>query len=381
MRILPIASGKGGVGKSLLAANLAIALAENGNDVILSDLDLGGSNLHLILGVQSGRDGIGTYLNDPSVEFSDIVMPTDYERLRFIPGDAEIPGIANLTSGQKRKLIRQLTNLEADFLVLDLGAGTSYNIMDFFLMSGNGIVVTTPTPTATVNAYLFLKNAVFRLITTGCRRKTPAHNYLEELRKDARSLQKVYLPALLEKIRSIDPESHETISESMSRFHPRLVLNMLEEPKDSDKATRLRRSSKQYLDLDIEHLGIIYRDELQSVALSSRLPIIVYKPQAVLSTAVYRIADKIIQAEQEEEGPIDWESLSDTYETASAEAEIDFGAKLEYLEDLLNSGTLSTGDLVETVKTQQLEIQHLKKENALFKSKLVKAINAGYVDR
>jgi flagellar biosynthesis protein FlhG len=253
--------------------------------------------------------------------------------------------------------------------------------MDFFLMSGNGIVVTTPTPTATVNAYLFLKNAVFRLITTGCRRKTPAHNYLEELRKDARSLQKVYLPALLEKIRSIDPESHETISESMSRFHPRLVLNMLEEPKDSDKATRLRRSSKQYLDLDIEHLGIIYRDELQSVALSSRLPIIVYKPQAVLSTAVYRIADKIIQAEQEEEGPIDWESLSDTYETASAEAEIDFGAKLEYLEDLLNSGTLSTGDLVETVKTQQLEIQHLKKENALFKSKLVKAINAGYVDR
>lgn len=381
MRILPIASGKGGVGKSLLAANLAIALTENGKNVILADLDLGGSNLHLILGISSGGDGIGTYLNDPDLEFADIIVPTDHRGLRFIPGDAEIPGIANLSSGQKRKLIRQLSRLETDFLVLDLGAGTSFNIMDFFLMSGNGIVVTTPTPTATVNAYLFLKNAVFRLVTTGCKRGSPAFDYLEELRKDAHSLQRIYLPALLQKIKSIDEESYSTIREGMNRFHPRLVLNMLEEPKDSEKATRLRRSSKQYLDVDIEHLGIIYRDELQSVALDSRLPIIVYKPQSVLATAVYRIADKIVESDLDARGPIDWEGLDESYETASAEAQTDFGAKLAFLEDLLNSGTLTTADLVETVKTQQLELQHLRKENALLKSKLVKAIHAGYDDR
>lgn len=381
MRILPIASGKGGVGKSLLAANLAIALAEYGKQVVLADLDLGGSNLHLILGTRTGSEGIGTFLSDSDRDFADIIIPTDYDNLQFIPGDAEIPGIANLTSGQKRKLIRRLSNVEADFLVLDLGAGTSFNIMDFFLMSGSGIVVTTPTPTATVNAYLFLKNAVFRLITSGCKRKSPAGAYLEELHKDAHSLQKVYIPALLQKIKSIDPESHAAVDTAMGRFHPRLVLNMLEEPKDSDKATRLRRSCKQYLDLDLDHLGIIYRDELQSIALNSRLPILVYKPQSVLSTAVYRIADKILQLESDEKGPIEWDSIDDSYETAAAEAEIDFGAKLEFLEDLLKSGTLTTADLIETVKSQQLELQAIRKENALLKSKIVKAMNAGYLDR
>lgn len=381
MRILPVASGKGGVGKSLLAANVAIALAEFGKRVVLADLDLGGSNLHLVLGIGATGEGIGTFLNDPNREFSDIIVPTEYHGLRFIPGDAEIPGIANLSSGQKRKLIRRLSKVDADYLVLDLGAGTSFNIMDFFLTSGSGIVVTTPTPTATVNAYLFLKNAVFRLITSGCKRKSPAGTFLDELHKDAHSLQKVYLPALMEKIRSIDPDSHETIAAAMNRFRPRLVLNMLEEPKDSDKATRLRRSCKQYLDLELEHLGIIYRDELQSVALNSRLPIVVYKPQAVLSTAIYRIADKILQLESEEEGPIDWEEVDDSYETAAAEAETDFGAKLEFLEDLMKSGTLSTADLVETVKSQQLELQTLRKENALLKSKIVKAIHAGFIDR
>ncbi|NBQ39078.1 MAG: MinD/ParA family protein, partial [Alphaproteobacteria bacterium] len=65
MQIIPIASGKGGVGKSLVAANLAIALAQAGKNVVLADLDLGGSNLHLILGLRGIPVGIGTWINDP----------------------------------------------------------------------------------------------------------------------------------------------------------------------------------------------------------------------------------------------------------------------------------------------------------------------------
>ena len=60
MQIIPVASGKGGVGKSLLSANLAIALGQSGKKVILADLDLGASNLHLVLGVQSPKQGLGT---------------------------------------------------------------------------------------------------------------------------------------------------------------------------------------------------------------------------------------------------------------------------------------------------------------------------------
>ncbi|WP_455381355.1 AAA family ATPase, partial [Salinispira pacifica] len=156
MQIIPIASGKGGVGKSLLAANIAIVLGQAGKRVILADLDLGASNLHLILGISNLSVGIGTVLAKSGSDLEEVIIDTDYENLRFIPGDAEIPGLANLSSGQKRMLIRRLRKLDADYLVLDLGAGTNFNTLDFFLTSGHGIVITAPTPTATVNAYLFV---------------------------------------------------------------------------------------------------------------------------------------------------------------------------------------------------------------------------------
>jgi flagellar biosynthesis protein FlhG len=157
VRVIPIASGKGGVGKSLLAANLSIALAQAGKEVVLADLDLGASNLHLSLGFPSPKNGIGTFLSGSHGDFDDLVHPTDYANLRFIAGDAEIPGLANLNAKQKAMLAKRLLCLEADYLILDLGAGSGANILDFFLLSGRGIVVTAPALTATLNAYLFLE--------------------------------------------------------------------------------------------------------------------------------------------------------------------------------------------------------------------------------
>lgn len=381
MHIIPIASGKGGVGKSLFAANLAIALGQAGKSVVLADLDLGGSNLHLILGIRKSLSGVGIFLNESRPNLGDYIIPTQYENLSFLPGDSEIPGIANLTAAQKRKLINQLSNLSADYLILDLGAGSNYNTIDFFLLSGAGTIVTTPTPTALVNAYVFLKNSMFRILNSSCKKGSPADQYLRSLEKNSSSLQRVYMMELLEKIKEIDPQSYQTHMQTAGRFHPRLIMNMLEDPKDSERAGKLRRSCREYLGFDLEHLGIMYRDDLQDTALSSGLPIIIYKPKAVLSQAVYRIADKLLQFELEDDqqGLINSQETSDeSFETANLEAQIDFQTRIEYLEDLLHTGALSTGDLLETVKNQQLEINQLKKENMLYKSKLVKAAHQGY---
>lgn len=378
MHIVPIASGKGGVGKSLVAANLSIALAESGRRVVLADLDLGASNLHVMLGLSSVGRGVGTWLSAPNAEFSDILLATDYPNLRFIPGDAEIPGLANIASQQKNRLIKKLLSLDADYLVLDLGAGTGTNILDFFLTASQGIVVTAPALTATLNAYLFLKNAVFRLMWTTFKKGTAAYSYLEGLRKDGSSLQKAYVPAILEQIGRIDPENRAVFDAKAAKFRPRLIMNMLEDPKDAEKAQKIRRSSRQYLNLDVEHLGILYRDDLQDIALGSRIPILRYKPQSVLSQAIYRMADKLVSCEDAGEAPLSDTYMDDTYQTAEMEAEIDFSAKVEYIEDLLHSGSLTTGDLVETVKSQQFEIGQLKKENQFLKSKLVKAFSQGF---
>ncbi len=376
MQVIPVASGKGGVGKSLLSANLAIALGQAGKRVLLADLDLGASNLHLVLGVQAPRSGIGTFIAGDG-DFSRIITPTAYENVSFIPGDSEIPGLTALKAPQKTALTRNLLKADADYLILDLGAGTHLGILDFFLMSNQGIIVTAPTVTATLNAYLFLKTAVFRLMYSCFKRGSKAALFLENLKNDATSLQRMYIPKLMEEIAKVDPESAALFRARAESFHPRLVMNMIEDPKDADKALKIRRSCKEYLNIDLEHLGVIYRDSVQDTALASRLPVIVYKPQSILSQAVYRIADKVMQSESETSANFA-DFTDESFQTAGMEATIDFDAKMTYVEELVGSGALTMGDLAETIKSQQYEISVLRKENQLLKNKIGKALQQGF---
>ena len=378
MRIIPIASGKGGVGKSLVAANLGVAFAQAGKRVVLADLDLGASNLHLVLGHHAPKAGIGTFLNNTRSDFNNVIADTNVRGLRFIPGDNEIPGTANLSAAQRKALVKRLLALheDTDILIMDLGAGTHQSILDFFLLSNQGIVASAPAVTAVLNAYVFLKNTVFRLMFNSFVKGSPARTHLEKIRKDGAGHSKLYIPKILPEIKKIDPVSYEKFMQRLNILCPRLIMNMVDEPKNADVAMKIRRSCEEYLGLNIEHLGIIYRDSFQDIALSSRLPIILYKPQAILSQAIYRIADKILESPEDEYTPDD-RQIDDSFQEAELEAEIDFDSKMEYVEDLLHSGAMSQGDLIETVKSQQFEISKLKKENNFLKLKLTKAVQQG----
>ena len=379
MHIIPIASGKGGVGKSMISANLSIALAEAGKEVILADMDLGASNLHVILGSTQPRRGIGNFLSGSSTDIASVIYETDINNLYFIPGDAEIPGLANITQRQKNQLTKKLLGLSCDYLVLDLGAGSNINILDYFLLSNRGIVVSAPMLTATLNAYLFVKNIVFRLMWESCAPKSTGRIYLESLKKEGTVLQKAQVPELITQLRIRDTASYELLKSRLDRFRPRLIMNMLEDPKDADRAQKIRRSCQDFLGIDLEHLGIIYRDDFQNIALNSRIPVIRYKPQSILAQAMYRIADKIISTENEEEAPIFGdEYYNDTYDVASTEAAMDFESKIDYVEELLSSGALTQGELIETIKLQQYEIHQLRKENQFFKYKITQAASQGF---
>lgn len=378
MQIIAIASGKGGVGKSLISANLAIALAQGNKDVILADLDLGGSNLHLVLGEQVGTKGLGTFLHNGKTQIESVRYPTTWKNLSFIPGEAELPGVANITAPTKKRLMKALNGLDADFLILDLGAGTSFNTIDFFLLSGCGILVSTPTLTSTLNAYLFLKNAIFRILAGVYGKKSPVHLYMENLRKDGTSLQRIHLNRLLESIREIDAEVYDNYVEKVTHFRPRLIMNMLDDPKDVSRSRRLRISTREYLGITMDSFGIIYRDQIQDAAQRSNLPILAYKPRSVLSQAIYRIADKILELKEDTAGPLTDLEADDRFRETELEAEADFSAKVTSLEELLHSGALAQGDLMETIRAQQMEIDALKKESRFLKKKILEAAKQGF---
>jgi len=379
MRIIPVASGKGGVGKSLLAANLGVALAQAGQRVIVADLDLGASNLHLVLGHMTPQLGIGTFLNNINLKLTDVIVETDIRGLRFIPGDTEIPGTANLKPTQLKALVNQLLALDedTDVLILDLGAGTHQSILNFFLLSGQGIVVSAPTVTAVLNAYVFLKNAVFRLMNASFNKNSKVGKYLETLRGEGAGTRKLHIPKILPEIKKIDAAAYEKFKKRLDGLHPRLIMNMVSEPKDADVAMKIKRSCEEYLDLKIEHLGIIYRDMVQDTALASKMPVTIYKPKSILSQAIYRIADKILESGENTFMP-DSEQIEDSFQEAGMEAEADFESKMDYIGELLHSGTLTQGDLIETVKSQQLEISKLRKECNFVKKKLTQAIKMGF---
>ena len=379
MQIIPVAGGKGGVGKSLMAANLAIALAQAGKKTYLIDMDLGASNLHLILGEYGAKKGIGTFLAKTTT-FQEIIIKTQYENLFFIPGDSEIPCYAALRAKHRNALAKEFIKLDADYIIIDLGAGTHVGVLDFFLLSARGIVVTTPSVTATLDAYIFLKNVIFRMMNGVFPSGSKGAIFLENLRKDTSSMQMMYIPKITEELKNIDPENSKVFVRRLERFKPRLILNMIDDPKDTDKALKIRRSCKQYLDIDLEHLGVVYRDSIQDVALSSKLPVLIYKPQSMASQAIYRISEKIIASGL----PSDFDSedfasfADETFETAESEAQFDYKNRMDYITELIGGESLTSGDLAEMVKTQQFEISILKKENMLLKHKIKKAIESGF---
>ena len=369
MQIIPIASGKGGVGKSLIATNLAVSLASMGKRVVLADMDIGGSNLHLILGQPASKVGLGTYLMGKT-NFDDIVCETEYKNLRFISGDGEIPGLATLPLKVKRALLTDLRGrTDCDFFILDLGAGTHANILDMFLISNRGMIVTDPTVTATLDAYLFIKNIVFRLMTGSFHPDSAAFFYLKKLASDVSFLQRLYIPKLLDRIDAIDPDSVNVFLKHLNEFHPRMVLNSVENKDDAEKSKRIYRSCKEYLGVDLEFLGAIHRDVFQELALSARLPVVCYKPNCLLSQGIQRMAQKIIDY-GEKYVP---REMEESFRLAEDEAEVDFIKKLEYVEDVVGASDLTIQDYGEIIRSQQYEINRLKNENLLLKKKILDA--------
>ena len=172
MTIIPVASGKGGVGKSVITANLSVSLAEKGCRVVAVDLDLGGSNLHTCLGLDNNNPGIGDYLRAHYGNLDELLVDTYHPNLKFLAGDARSPLMANLHTAQKNKLMNHLRKLDADYVLLDLGSGSAYNTLDFFAMSYNGLMVCTVEYTSLMNLLTFLKNLALRRIEMQLPRNT-----------------------------------------------------------------------------------------------------------------------------------------------------------------------------------------------------------------
>ncbi|MHB9098024.1 MAG: AAA family ATPase [Syntrophales bacterium] len=161
-KIIAVGGAKGGIGKSVITANLGIHLSSLGFRTVLVDLDLGGSNLHLYLGHRAIlQNTINDFLRKRVASLDEVMVKSDHGPL-LIGGDSSELGSANIDFMKKTKLVRAIHAIDADLVILDLGGDTSFNILDFFLQADYSIVVTTRDSASYIGAYHFLKAALYR---------------------------------------------------------------------------------------------------------------------------------------------------------------------------------------------------------------------------
>lgn len=369
--IIPIASGKGGVGKTIIAINLSYALAQLGKNVVLIDVDFGGANIHTCLGYESAPDGVGNFLNTKNANLTDYLLTTDFENLKFISGDAEMVGIANVTVNQKKKLLKQISELETDYVVLDLGAGSAYNTIDLFMISSFGIIVAMPEITSILNCYAFLKNTIFRLLHLGLKKHKEVNNiFNKHLIRGGESAWKV--SELLDKISDVDPEIHAEAVNLLDSFNPKIVINMALKPKDLAMGEKLRKISNNYLEIDMEYLGFLYRDKIIEKSVAKRKPLALLEPNGQTFQTIVRMAYKIINAKKIPYFLLDIEDYDASLEVLLEEATDDFISRIEGYQELADENLITVNELLTIVKNLEYENIDLKKKVEELKENLIK---------
>ena len=364
-KIIPVAGGKGGVGKSVLAVNIALSLAVSDKKTILIDLDLGGANLHTVLGMKNTNPGVATYLQYRDRSFKSLILETPYKNLSFIPGDTLSYGMADITEKQKKEVLLEIQDLDADYIILDLGAGSSFNTIDFFLVSNSGLMVTTPQAGAVMNAYTFLKNLTIRFLQKAFASNKKMEAYLKKNIKRMLPGTDLTLAHLLEEIGREDPAAMEKALAYLEVLQPKIILNMIEEEEDLQMAQNLSRLVKRDLLIDLECLGTVLFDRDIDVSLHNRHPFILEYQETLTAQQIFRIGQKIAQSRNFPDMPLDYGEYNDSFGLSKIETENDFEIYRQIKEEReKQNSALPEGydldQLLEIIEKQQNKIQELQ---------------------
>ena len=288
----PIAGGKGGVGKSFIAANLGALMAKKGHRVVLVDLDLGASNLHTFLGIKNPKDGLQLFLEKTTSGLQQVALPTHISNLAFISSVDCSMEIANLYHVQKLKLIRALKKLPFDYILLDLGAGTHFNTLDFFLTAEQGVVVITPEPTSIENAFRFIKAAYLRKL-----KQIVKNNNFHQIIKDAVadfSGPQFKSSDIIDLVVAHDPGREIFLRESIKRFQFSLVLNQFRKHIDVTLGEKIKTVCNRHFYSNFEFLGNIdYDDRVSDTILNKSLFAMQY-PEASASFGLREVAERLV---------------------------------------------------------------------------------------
>ena len=288
-KIFAVGGGKGGVGKTVTTASLGVGLAALGYRVILVDADLGGANLHTCMGILEPQYTFYHFYSLQRESLNDIVLETPVENLQFISGACGTLGLANPRYSQKLRFISSLRKLDADIVLLDLGAGASYNVIDFFLAADERIIVTTPEPTAIQETFNFVKIAAFRSLQREFKKQPELLDLIQNEAISEPGRMGLTVPELLHALEQKDPDARNKAVEILEEFIPKLILNMVHEKEEIKEGAALKTAIEQLLGLDTDFLGSIEFDDNVRNSVKNLKPYLLSDPKSKASKSLAKL--------------------------------------------------------------------------------------------
>ncbi|ASD62188.1 P-loop NTPase [Bdellovibrio bacteriovorus] len=289
-----VASGKGGVGKTFVSSSLGMTLSKLGHSVVIVDLDLSGSNIHTVLGLNPSHMNIRHYFEGAKT-LQELVIPTPYPHLSYVQGfwDAWTP--TDFSQNQIQSLIPQLKNLRADYVIVDLGAGALEAHLELFKVADEKFLITTPEPTSIEKTYRFIESFMCYSLREN---STPDAygNMISTLRNHRqRTLSK---PFSFRSYLKEETGIHYDFFEALSSTPVRLLVNTSRNQANDDLGHSMKSVCNKYYDLGIDYIGAIDYDNAVWQSVRVREHVLVAQPFTPLAGQFLATCKQLIAPEE-----------------------------------------------------------------------------------
>lgn len=291
--IWPIGGSKGGSGKSFLTGSLGILLAQHGKNTLLIDADFGAANLHTLMGISNPERNLSDFINRNVRTLEETVIKTYVPNLFMISGAKNNLDMANIVYMQKLKVLRAISKLPYEYILLDLGAGTSFNTIDFFMMSNSGIFVTTPEPTSIENVYRLTRSVYVRKI----RHMLDGYDFRTILEKAVARNKKgaVYcLEDLIDIAKEHDPEKGKLIEKKLGELRLKLIINQVRQQDNPNLGILMCKIIEKHVGIKMEFLGNVGFDDRVHDAVCKKAAFVYKYPYTQTMTDLREICNSIL---------------------------------------------------------------------------------------
>ena len=288
-KIIAIGSGKGGVGKSVISSNLAYLFAQSGKSVTLVDLDSGGADLHILMGLFNPTMTLTDFIEKKVQSLDEVKQRLQgFKKLDIIVGTGDSLFTANMPAATRSKLLKHIQQIKSDIVIIDVGAGTHFNTLDFFLVADIHLCITTSDPTAILDLYRFVKLAVIR-------KALSSFLSYDEISQVLRKTDLKDIDELMNLATEYGEDKKQAISESIESLKPMVIFNQADESSNG-RFKRLQSLLQTYLKIsNLQLLGQVPADKKLAGSVRSYQPVTSLDPKAPSSIALVAVYKNLCQ--------------------------------------------------------------------------------------